>query len=86
MVEEVTRDLVQLLGVAEEDIIAISAKTGVNVDKVLEAVAQRVPAPEADKEKPLRALVFDSHYDSYKGVIAYIRVLMGVSTAMTRSK
>ncbi len=51
MVEEVTRDLVQLLGVAEEDIIAISAKTGVNVDKVLEAVAQRVPAPpEADKE------------------------------------
>ncbi|MGI6258723.1 MAG: translation elongation factor 4 [Anaerolineaceae bacterium] len=76
-VEEVTRDLVQLLGVAEEDIIAISAKTGVNVDKVLEAVAQRVPAPEADKEKPLRALVFDSHYDSYKGVIAYIRVFDG---------
>ena len=77
MVEEVTRDLVQLLGVAEEDIIAISAKTGLNVDKVLQAVAERVPASVADKEKPLRALVFDSHYDSYKGVIAYIRVFDG---------
>lgn len=77
MVEEVTRDLVQLLGVAEEEIIAISAKTGLNVDKVLQAVAERVPAPVADKEQPLRALVFDSHYDSYKGVIAYIRVFDG---------
>ncbi len=77
MVEEVTRDLVQLLGVDESEIIAISAKTGLNVEAVLEAVAERVPAPTVAKDKPLRALVFDSHYDSYKGVIAYVRVFDG---------
>jgi GTP-binding protein LepA len=77
MVEEVTRDLVALLGVAENEIIPISAKTGLNVEAVLQAIADRVPAPKADKELPLRALVFDSHYDSYKGVIAYVRVFDG---------
>ncbi len=86
MVEEVTRDLVQLLGVAESDIIAISAKTGENVDLVLEAIAERIPAPVADKDKPLRALVFDSHYDSYKGVIAYIRVFDGKISPSERLK
>lgn len=77
-VEGVTRDLIQLLGVEENDILTISAKTGEGVDKVLEAIAKRVPPPEVDKEKPLRALIFDSHYDSYKGVIAYTRVFNGV--------
>jgi GTP-binding protein LepA len=77
-VEGVTRDLIQLLGVEENDILTISAKTGEGVDKVLEAIAKRVPPPEVDKEKPLRALIFDSHYDSYKGVIAYTRVFDGV--------
>ncbi|NLC12564.1 MAG: elongation factor 4, partial [Chloroflexi bacterium] len=77
MVEEVTRDLVALLGVAENEIIPISAKIGLNVEAVLQAIADRVPAPKADKELPLRALVFDSHYDSYKGVIAYVRVFDG---------
>lgn len=81
MVEEVTRDLVSLLGVDESEIIPISAKTGLNVDLVLQAVAERVPAPKADKDKPLRALVFDSHYDSYKGVIAYVRVFDGKLSA-----
>lgn len=81
MVEEVTRDLVQLLGVGEDEIIPISAKTGKNVDLVLEAIAEKIPAPKADKEQPLRALVFDSHYDSYKGVIAYIRVFDGKISA-----
>jgi len=77
MVEEVTRDLVQLLGVDESEIIPISAKTGFNVEAVLEAIADRVPPPTAEKDKPLRALVFDSHYDSYKGVIAYVRIFDG---------
>lgn len=83
-VEAVTKDLNQLLGVEEEEIIAISAKTGLGVDRVLEAVAKRVPPPTIDKEKPLRALIFDSHYDSYKGVIAYTRVFDGVVNASDR--
>lgn len=83
-VEAVTKDLNQLLGVEEEEIIAISAKTGLGVDRVLEAVARRVPPPTIDKEKPLRALIFDSHYDSYKGVIVYTRVFDGVVSATDR--
>ena len=76
-VEEVTKDLVNLLGVAEEEIIPISAKTGQNVDLVLEAIAQKIPPPSRDIDKPLRALIFDSHYDPYKGVIAYVRMFDG---------
>lgn len=81
MVEEVTRDLVNLLGVDEDEIISISAKTGENVSRVLEAIVEKIPAPVVDREKPLRALIFDSHYDSYKGVIAYVRVFDGTVTA-----
>jgi GTP-binding protein LepA len=76
-VEEVTKDLVNLLGVAEDEIIPISAKTGQNVDLVLEAIAQKIPPPSRDIDKPLRALIFDSHYDPYKGVIAYVRMFDG---------
>ena len=83
-VEGVTRDLIQLLGMEEDEILTISAKTGVGVDKVLEAIAERVPPPVVDKEKPLRALIFDSHYDSYKGVIAYTRVFDCVVNASDR--
>jgi len=83
-VEGVTRDLIQLLGMEEDEILTISAKTGVGVDKVLEAIAERVPPPVVDKEKPLRALIFDSHYDSYKGVIAYTRVFDGVVNTSDR--
>jgi len=80
-VEGVKRDLKILLGVDEEEIIPISAKTGLGVEDVLEAIAARIPAPERSAEKPLRALIFDSHYDSYKGVIAYVRVFDGSLTA-----
>jgi len=80
-VEGVKRDLKILLGVDEEEIIPISAKTGLGVEAVLEAIAARIPAPERSAEKPLRALIFDSHYDSYKGVIAYVRVFDGSLTA-----
>ncbi len=76
-VDEVKRDLVNLLGVAEEEIIPISAKTGQNVDLVLEAIAKKIPEPPRNINQPLRALIFDSHYDPYKGVIAYVRVFDG---------
>ncbi len=76
-VDEVKKDLVNLLGVAEEEIIPISAKTGQNVELVLEAIAQKIPQPSRNIDRPLRALIFDSHYDPYKGVIAYVRVFDG---------
>jgi len=80
-VEGVKRDLKILLEVEDEEIIPISAKTGLGVEEVLEAVAAKIPAPLRSEDKPLRALIFDSHYDSYKGVIAYVRVFDGSLTA-----
>ncbi len=75
--EEVAKEISELLGVPLEDVIKISAKEGLNVRDVLEAVVKRVPPPRGDSDTPLRALIFDSHYDSYKGVIAYVRVVAG---------
>ncbi|HVN17109.1 MAG TPA: GTP-binding protein, partial [Anaerolineales bacterium] len=75
--DEVAEDIGSLLGVQPESVIRISAKDGVNVDQVLEAVVQRVPPPEDVDNAPLRALIFDSHYDPYKGVIAYVRMVEG---------
>jgi GTP-binding protein LepA len=75
--EEVAREVSDLLGIPVEQVLAISAKSGQNVDQVLEAIVQRVRPPGGDDATPLRALIFDSHYDSYKGVIAYVRVMDG---------
>jgi GTP-binding protein LepA len=75
--DEVAEDIASLLGVQADGVIRISAKDGLNVDQVLESIVQRVPPPKDESDKPLRALIFDSHYDSYKGVIAYIRVIEG---------
>ena len=75
--DEVAEDIAALLGVQAHSVIRISAKEGLNVDQVLEAIVQRVPPPKDESDKPLRALIFDSHYDSYKGVIAYARVFEG---------
>lgn len=75
--EAVAQEISQLLGVPADQILRISAKSGINVEEVLEAVVQRVPAPKGDPEAPLRALIFDSHYDAYKGVVAYVRVVDG---------
>jgi GTP-binding protein LepA len=75
--DEVAEDVGSLLGVEPESVLQISAKDGQNVESVLEAIVEKVPPPADEKEAPLRALIFDSHYDSYKGVIAYIRVIEG---------
>jgi len=79
--DEVAEDIGSLLGVAPESVIRVSAKDGKNVEAVLEAIVKNVPAPSADSSLPLRALIFDSHYDSYKGVITYVRVVDGKVSA-----
>ncbi len=78
--DEVAKEVSNLLGTPVEQIIKISAKEGLNVRDVLEAVVKQVPPPKGDDASPARALIFDSHYDSYKGVIAYLRVVEGVIT------
>jgi GTP-binding protein LepA len=75
--DEVAEEVGQLLGLDPDGILRVSAKEGVNVAGVLEAVVAHVPPPAGDSAGPLAALVFDSHYDSYKGVVAYVRVFEG---------
>jgi GTP-binding protein LepA len=75
--DQVAADIQHLLGTPSEEILRISAKEGTNVQQVLEAIVRAVPPPGGDANVPLRSLIFDSHYDSYKGVIAYVRVVEG---------
>ena len=79
--DEVAEDISSLLGMPAEDAIRVSAKSGLNVAAVLEAIVKKTPAPVGNDSTALQALVFDSHYDSYKGVIAYIRIVNGVIEA-----
>ena len=76
-VPRVSKQVINLLGCDESDIIHISAKTGQNVDQVLEAIVERIPAPKGQPDDPTRALIFDSYYDDYRGVILYVRVVDG---------
>ncbi len=75
--EEVTDDIVDLLGCDPEEVIPASAKTGIGIEEILAAIIERIPAPEGDKNAPLQALVFDSVYNSFRGVETYFRVLNG---------
>ena len=76
-VPRVSKQVINLLGCDESEIIHISAKTGQNVDQVLEAIVERIPAPKGQPDDPTRALIFDSYYDDYRGVILYVRVVDG---------
>ncbi len=80
MIEEVQDQITDLLGFEAEDMLLASAKTGLGVREILEAVIDRVPPPEGDLEAPLQALVFDSFFNPYRGVIAYFRILNGTIT------
>jgi len=75
--ERVAGEIGELLGEDPEGVIRISAKTGDGVAELLEAIVERIPAPEGDAEAPARALIFDSEFDQYRGVIAYVRVVDG---------
>jgi len=77
MPEEVKDQIVDLLGCKREDIIETSGKTGYGVDVVLEQIVEKVPAPTGDPDAPLQALIFDSIFNSYRGIIAYFRILNG---------
>jgi len=75
--DEVAEDISSLLGVPPGSVIRISAKMGINITEVLETIVTQIPAPKGTSDAPLQALIFDSHYDAFKGVIAYIRVVEG---------
>ena len=82
--EEVAAQITELTGIPRQGIILASAKTGAGVDQILEALVREVPPPRGDAEAPLRALIFDSVYDSYRGVVTYVRVVDGVIQPGTR--
>lgn len=77
MPEEVKDQIVDLIGCRREDIIPASGKSGMGVDDILQAIVQRIPAPQGDPEAPLQALIFDSVFNSFRGIYAYFRVLNG---------
>ncbi len=75
--DEVAQDISNLLGMPPGEVIRISAKEGTNIEAVLEVIVKEIPFPKGDEDAPLRSLIFDSHYDSYKGVVAYVRLMDG---------
>lgn len=84
--EEVKQEIEDIIGIEAQDAPMISAKTGLNIVDVLETVVEKVPAPNGDEEAPLKALIFDSYYDSYKGVVSYVRIFDGVVKPGTKIK
>ncbi len=84
--DEVKQEIEDVIGIPADDAPLISAKTGLNIEDVIKTVIDKVPAPNGDEEAPLKALIFDSYYDSYKGVVTYIRVFDGVVKPGTKIK
>lgn len=78
MIESVKDQVIDLIGCKDEDILLASGKTGVGVPEILEAIVDRVPAPKGEEEAPLQALIFDSVFNSFRGIIAYFKVVNGV--------
>ena len=76
-VEKVSAEIINLLGCKKEDIIGVSAKTGLNVEKVLDEIIEKAPAPKSTDKTETRALIFDSYFDDYRGVVLYVRVFDG---------
>lgn len=78
MVDEMSDQIIDLLGCEREDILLASGKTGIGIDEILSAIVDRIPAPSGDVDAPLQALIFDSMFNSFRGVVAYFRILNGV--------
>jgi GTP-binding protein LepA len=76
-IEKTKREIIHILGCEEDEILEVSGKTGLGVEKLLKQIIEKIPAPNGNIKKPLRALVFDSKYDIYKGVLAYVRIIDG---------
>ena len=85
-IERCRNEIEDIIGIPAEDCPAVSAKVGLNIHDVLEAVVRDIPNPEGDPDAPLRALIFDSYYDSYLGVVVYIRIIDGTLRAGDRIK
>ncbi len=75
--EKVKKEIHKILGISEKEIILASAKLGIGIEEILDRVVEKIPPPEGDPEKPLQALIFDSNFDIYQGVIVYVRVFNG---------
>jgi len=84
--DEVKKEIEDVIGIDGEDAPLISAKNGINIESVLEKIVELVPPPQGDETAPLKALIFDSYYDPYKGVIVYVRVIDGKLTPGTQIK
>ncbi|RAR43978.1 translation elongation factor 4 [Paenibacillus sp. MDMC362] len=84
--ERVKQEVEDVIGLDASDAVLASAKAGIGIKEILEQVVQKVPAPTGDSEEPLKALIFDSHYDPYKGVIVYVRVIDGSIKAGSKIK
>ncbi len=84
--DEVKQEIEDVIGIEAESAPMISAKTGLNIKDVLEEIVERLPAPEGDEEAPLKALIFDSYYDSYRGVVCHVRIKDGTVKAGTKIK
>lgn len=78
MIPEVTDQIVDLIGCKPEEILLASGKSGIGIEEILEAIVERIPAPEGSEEAPLQALIFDSVYNSFRGIIVYYRIMNGI--------
>ena len=85
-IEGTRKEIEDIIGIPAEDCPAVSAKVGLNIEDVLEKIVTDIPAPEGDPSAPLKALIFDSHYDPYLGVVVYVRIIDGTLRASDRIK
>ena len=84
--DEIKQEIEDVIGIESQDAPLVSAKSGLNVEQVLDAIVEKIPSPKGDEEAPLKALIFDSYYDSYKGVVSHVRIKDGKVKVGTKIK